>query len=154
MPKQLSINPQRRNTNLLRWKIALWLPWVLNVSKPGMISASQANLPWGHRAESCFNYPGFLLSHCHWEAPGATLPCGAESPCRGRDDNSDNGSTSSTDATRSPPEIWEAESTPLSLSLPLLVCSLLFSFLPMSESVYQKARGCMKRKDLQLWKEI
>lgn len=80
-----------------------------------MISASQADLPRGHRAESCFNYPGFLLSHCHCEAPGATLPRGAESPYRGGDDNSDNGSARSTDATRVPSEIWEAESIPLSL---------------------------------------
>lgn len=124
---------------MLRWKIALWLLWVLNVSEPGMISTSQAELPWGHRAESCFNYPGFLLSHCHCEAPGATLPCGAVSPCRGGDDNSDNGSTRSTDATQVPSEIWEAESNPVSLwfSLCLAVfalrCSLFFHVRKCSE---------------------
>lgn len=41
------------------------------------------------------------------------LPCGAESPYRGGDDNS--GSARSTDATWVPSEIWGAESIPLSL---------------------------------------
>lgn len=132
IPLLLSINPQSGNRNLLRWKIALWLLWVLNVSEPGMISTSRAELPWGHRAESCFNYPGFLLSHCHCEAPGATLPCSVESPCRVSDDNSDYGSTRSTDAMQVPSEIWEAESTPkslwfsLCLSVFALCCSLFF----------------------------
>lgn len=91
MPMLLPINPKGGKL--------LWLPWVSNVS---VISTSNADLPWGHRAESCFNYPGFPLSHCHCGAPGATLPCGAESPYRGGDDNSDNGSTCWADARRVP----------------------------------------------------
>ena len=132
IPMRLSINPQNRNSNLLRGKMRFGDCDSFNVHKPGMISTSQTDLPWGHRAESCFNYPGFLLSHCQCEEPGATLLCNAESPCRGGDDNSDNGSACSTDPPWVPSEIWEAESIPLSpwfsLFLPLfaLCCSFLF----------------------------
>lgn len=136
MPLLLSLDPQSGNAVFLRWEIVLWLLRVVlnvNVSKPGMISTStsQADLPWGHRAERCFNYPWFLLSHCHREAPGATLPCGAESPRRGGDDNSDNGSARSTDATRVPSEICLSDFPS--------VCSLLCQRVFM-----KKAIACMK----------
>lgn len=158
-PALLSVGPQSWSRNLLRRKIALWRLWFLNVSEPGMISTSQADLPWGHRAQSCFNYPGFLLSHCHCKAP---MPCwcavlsphlpSPPLPCRGGDDNSDNFSSRSTDPTRVPSEICEAESIPLSLwsSLCLLLFALCYSFFFLCHKVFmaeKKATGCMK----ELW---
>lgn len=92
-----------------RWKIALVR---YDLHGPGR------QLSEGTEQESCFNYKVFLPSHVRCEAPGATLPCGAESPLSGGgDDNSDNGSARSTDATRVPSETWEAKSIPPSLPL-------------------------------------
>lgn len=149
IPMLLSTNPMSRNKNVLSWKIA-----VATVSlecevwaRYYMISTSQADLPWGHRAESCFNYPGFPLSHCHCEAPGATLPCIAESTYRGGYDNSDNGSACSKDASA----LWHMGSwinltVSLILSLLLLVCSPLFSLL--SERVHEISQWLHERKNM------